>query len=276
MSTIDQLLDRVEVLPPSPALLSKLLMSINDVDANFEEVVNIVELDPALTAKLLQICNSAFFGPAEPILNVRAAVNHAGYQAVYLLIAMIKGNESFKVAAAQLEAAQLWRHSLVTAYATRFLAEATEGDPGTAFTAGLLHDIGKIVMLKSNPDHYRVLLKRAKEARTSPFDFEIASHRFSHAEVGAALLERWELPETLVQATTFHHHFYNASQTQKESARVHLGNVMAHGNDYDGAVSSQASQAAFAMLELAPERYRECADRLGEQMPLVELMCGIG
>jgi putative nucleotidyltransferase with HDIG domain len=273
MSTIDQLLDKVEILPPSPALLNKLIVSINDVDANFDEVVNLVEMDPGLTAKLLQICNSAFFGPPEPIVTIRVAVNEVGYQAIYLLVAMIKGTETFKIAAANNEASQIWRHSVLTAYATRFIAEATQGDSGAAFTAGLLHDIGKVVFLKGNPEHYRIILKRAIEARTSPFDFEIASHGFSHADVGAALLQRWELPAPLVNGVTFHHNFMNAGRSQTDAARIYLGNAMVHRDEYDPQTTGLASGTALEILKLTPECYQDCARQVTENMPLVEQIC---
>jgi putative nucleotidyltransferase with HDIG domain len=275
MSTIDQLLERVEILPPSPALLNKLLASINDVDANFDEVVNLVEMDPSLTAKLLQICNSAFFGPSEPIVTIRTAVNEVGYQAIYLLVAMIKGTETFKVSAASNDASQIWLHSVITAYATRYIAEATQGDSGATFTSGLLHDIGKVVMLKANPDHYRIILRRAAEARTSPFDFEIASHGFSHADVGAALLERWHLPASLVNGVAFHHNFINAGHAQADAARIYLGNILAHGKEYDPQTTGLQADAAREILNLTPDRYQDCARRLAETIPLVDHICGL-
>jgi len=92
MKEVQELFSKIEVLPPSPSLLPKLLPALADVNANFDEVVEIIELDPALTAKLLQICNSAFFGPANPVTEVRQAVNQAGYQSVYLLVAMLNGS----------------------------------------------------------------------------------------------------------------------------------------------------------------------------------------
>jgi len=275
MSTIDQLLERVEILPPSPALLNRLLVSISDVDANFDDVVNLVEMDPGLTAKLLQICNSAFFGPPEPIVTTRAAVAEVGYQAIYLLVAMLKGADTFKVAAASNESSQIWRHSVSTAYATRYIAEATQGEPGMAFTAALLHDIGKVVFLKGNPDHYRIILKRAVEARTSPFDYEIASHGFSHADVGAALLERWHLPRSLINGVTFHHNFLNAGRAQADAARIYLGNLLAHGKEYDPQTTGQQAGAAMEILNLTPEEYQACGERVAETIPLVDHICGI-
>jgi len=95
MDKIRDLLDKVEVLPLSPALLAKLLPKLSDVDTNFDEVVEIIAYDPALTSKLLQICNSAFFGTDSDVSTVAEAVNRVGYQSVYLLVAMINGSNCF-------------------------------------------------------------------------------------------------------------------------------------------------------------------------------------
>lgn len=274
METIDQLLDKVEMLPPSPALLSKLMLSINDVDANFDEVVNFIEVDPALTAKLLQICNSAFFGAAEPIVSVRAAVNHAGYQAIYLLVSIIKGSEAFKLpASAGSHAAQLWKHSITTAYAAKFVAEAAQADAGAAFTGGLLHDIGKIVLMKARTEHYKILLKRAADARTSSFDFEVASHGYSHAEVGAALLASWKLPQTLINSIAFHHNPASAGDAQAAAACIYLGNVFAHDKEYDDVTDSLAYKSSVEQLMLGPADIELCLKRVRENWAAVEQMC---
>ena len=95
MEKIRKLLDKVEVLPLSPALLPKLLSKLSDVDTNFDEVVEIIAFDPALTSKLLQICNSAYFGQESEVNSVAEAVSRVGYQSVYLLVAMINGSNCF-------------------------------------------------------------------------------------------------------------------------------------------------------------------------------------
>jgi len=273
MENVAKLLDQIEVLPPSPALLSKLLLAINDVDTNFDEVVNFIEVDPSLTAKLLQICNSAFFGATEPIVTVRDAVSHAGYQSIYLLIAMIQGADLFKLPAAGIDTAQLWKHSVVTAYATKFVAETAQVGTGLAFTGGLLHDLGKIVFIKANAEHYKLLLKRAAEAKKSPFEFEVSSRGFSHAEVGAALLERWELPAPLVRGVAFHHNLANAGQSQSEAACICLGNLLAHGQEYPQAAESQEYREAQEVLRLTPMQIAHCLDQVAAHMAQVEQMC---
>jgi putative nucleotidyltransferase with HDIG domain len=147
MEKIRKLLDKVEVLPLSPALLPKLLSKLSDVDTNFDEVVEIIAFDPALTSKLLQICNSAYFGQESEVNSVAEAVSRVGYQSVYLLVAMINGSNCFPWPSPPgVDAAKLWRHSITTAFNAKFVAESAGTDGNLLFTAGLLHDIGKVIL----------------------------------------------------------------------------------------------------------------------------------
>ena len=152
MDDIRKHLDKVEVLPLSPTLLPKLLPKLSDVDTNFDEVVEIIAFDPALTSKLLHICNSAYFGQETEVHSVAEAVNRVGYQAVYLLVAMINGSGCFPYPSpAGVDSAKLWRHSVLTAFNAKFVAESAGVDGGLLFTAGLLHDLGKIVLGQEQP-----------------------------------------------------------------------------------------------------------------------------
>src|SRR5580692_4947418 len=124
MKDIRELFAKIEFLPPSPSLIPKLLPALADLNSNFDEVVNLIELDPALTAKLLQICNSAFFGSANPVEDVRQAVSQAGYQSVALLAAMIDGGQSFRpLEVPGLSSKVLWKHSVTSAFAAKAVAE---------------------------------------------------------------------------------------------------------------------------------------------------------
>ncbi len=166
MEKIRKLLDSVEVLPLSPALLPKLLPKLSDVDTNFDEVVEIIAFDPALTAKLLQICNSAFFGHESEVTTVAEAVNRVGYQAVYLLVAMINGSNCFPCPSpAGVDAGKLWQHSITTAFNTKFVAESAGLDGNQLFTAGLLHDIGKVILGQAQAQAAAGLFRNAVRCR---------------------------------------------------------------------------------------------------------------
>src|ERR1017187_3533362 len=197
MEKIRKLLDKVEVLPLSPALLPKLLPKLSDVDTNFDEVVEIIAFDPALTSKLLQICNSAYFGQESEVNSVAEAVSRVGYQAVYLLVAMINGSNCFPMPSPPgVDAPRLWQHSITTAFNTKFVAESAGADGNLLFTAGLLHDIGKVFLGRVHPEEAAELFR--KRSGAASVERETKTFDSTHPEVGAALLERWKLPAQLV------------------------------------------------------------------------------
>jgi putative nucleotidyltransferase with HDIG domain len=274
METIKQLIESVEILPPAPNLLSKLLVAINDIDANFDEIVNFIELDPSLTAKLLQICNSAFFGTEDPLVDVRDAVSRIGYQAIYLLVSMIKGSESFRLPPNhKKDAAALWKHAVVTAYASQFVAMAAGANASLAFTGGLLHDIGKVVFFKSGGDYYKLLMKKASDARTSSYEFEISAYGFSHADVGQSLLRQWVLPETLIESVKFHHTPDQAGAHESAAACLYVGNVLAHGFDYPKSHELPLFIHCQTVLNLTEHDIEHCNEQLKANWARVEQMC---
>jgi putative nucleotidyltransferase with HDIG domain len=274
MDDILPLLDKVEVLPPSPSLLPRLLPALMDVDANFDEVVEMIALDPALTAKLLQICNSAFFGATEPVTNVRDAVSQAGYQAIYLLAAMISSGDCFQMpASASLDGKRLWKHSVTAAYGAKFAAESAGAESGLLFTAGLLHDIGKVVLIRAHGEEYGLLRLRALQTGASPLQAEIKRYDYSHAEVGACLLGRWQLPAPLVAAVRFHHNPSGAGESQRLAACVCLGNYLAHTEEQSAATGLPDFKSALALLNLEAGEVDRWRQRIREYRSLMEMMC---
>ena len=274
METIKQLIGTVEILPPAPNLLSKLLVAINDIDANFDEIVNFIELDPSLTAKLLQICNSAFFGTEDPLVDVRDAVSRIGYQAIYLLVSMIKGSESFRLPSGyKKDAAALWKHAVTAAYASQFVAAAANTNSSLAFTGGLLHDIGKVVFFKAGADYYRLVMKKAADARTSSYEFELSAYGFSHADVGQSLLLQWGLPETLVESVKFHHAPDKAGAHERAAACLYVGNALAHGSEYSKSHEQPLFIHCQTVLNLTEHDIETCNEQLKANWARVEQMC---
>ncbi len=227
MDKIRQLLDKVDVLPLSPALLPKLLPKLSDVDTNFDEVVEIIAFDPSLTSKLLQICNSAYFGQESEVTSVAEAVNRVGYQSVYLLVAMINGSACFPSPSLPgVDATKLWQHSLTTGFNAKFVAESAGLDGNLLFTAGLLHDLGKVILGQDQPAAVGGLYRSPSDASTLAREIEIFG--CAHPEVGAALLERWKLPVQIAGAVRHHHDPKTADGFAPLAACVNVANLLTH------------------------------------------------
>ncbi len=267
MDKICHYLEKIEVLPPSPTLLPKLLPKLSDVDANFDEVVAIIAVDPALTSKLLQICNSAYFGHESEVSSVSDAVQRIGYQAVYLLVAMINGSACFTAAAAGgVDAAKLWRHSVFAAFNAKFVAESAGADGSLLFTAGLLHDLGKVILGREPlpaPDLFRRPSDPASLAQ------ETGLFGFTHAELGAALLEQWKLPAPIVAAVRHHHQPMQPSGLDRFAAFVAVGNFVAHGQEDPEILERPELATTLAQLGLSREHVQRWNERLRDHQSLV-------
>jgi putative nucleotidyltransferase with HDIG domain len=271
MEKIRKLLEKVEVLPLSPALLPRLLPKLSDVDTNFDEVVEIIALDPALTAKLLQICNSAFFGLETPASTVSEAVSQVGYQSVYLLVAMINGSNCFPCPTpAGVDAAKLWQHSIAVAFNTKFVAESAGQDGNLLFTAGLLHDIGKVVLGQVQPPGSGAI--RLVPTTGATTERELMLFGCSHAEVGAALLERWKLPLQLVAAVRFHHDPIEAQGFKSTAACVALGNLLTHSELHPALVDGPEFKTALGVVKLEADQIPRWRERLREHQSLIDGM----
>jgi len=222
MKSIDELLRSFDFLPPAPQILPQLLSALAEPDTDLSRVVDLIAFDPALTAKLLQTCNSAFFARSRPVDDVAEAVNRLGFQAVYRTVAVVAGAHCLRPTEAKgLDPESLWRHSVTTAFAAQFIAEDVQVEGGMLFTAGLLHDIGKIVL--------------AAAAARGRWDASVVSPRPGangqdtlHAEVGAKLLEFWKFSAPLSASVRFHHNPAEGGQWTRLAACLALANQLSH------------------------------------------------
>ena len=206
MEAIYKLLQEVKVLPPSPQVLPKVLEALRHEQTTLEEVGELISLDPALTAKLLHYCNSVYFSGREPVSSVPEAIGRVGFQMIFALVSAVSGSKSFNPPAnSGLDGIQLWKHSLTTAFGCKFIAEDIDAESNLLFTAGLLHDIGRVVLAEAKGAEYGQLLANAARTGTKAVELEKSAYGFTHAEVGACLMETWKLPEALVQGVRFHH-----------------------------------------------------------------------
>ena len=150
---IDRLLDQIDRLPPAPRVLPRVLSALSDTETDVNQVVDLVAIDTILTAKLLRACNSVFFGSSQPVDDVSEAVQRLGFQTVCRTVAAISGAHCLKSSGADgPHADRLWRHSVTAAFAAQFIAQDAALDSALLFTAGILHDLGKVILGSTGTD----------------------------------------------------------------------------------------------------------------------------
>ena len=230
MNELDSYINRVKRLPPAPRVLPQLLQLLREPEVPSEKVVNLITYDPALTASVLQLCNSAFFGLSTPVSNLTEAVSQIGFQQIYQLV--VAASSSRTLAPPQkgyaIDQGQLWKHSVTAALAAQLLARAQGEDDGVVFTAGLLHDLGKIILSEALERNYDDLLAEAKNTDTPLLDIERKILGVDHAQVGGRLLDRWKFPANMVAAVWFHHTPRAAGEHERLASYIYFGNVIAH------------------------------------------------
>ena len=202
----------MELVPPLPHVVAELLREVQDEHATAASVATIAAHDPSLAAGLLRTVNSSAFGLTRKVTAVAEAVSYMGFSAVKSMVLRLQLDRTLNVAAAAVDPVtaadveDVWVHSLVVSYVADALAErVSDADRGLAATLGLLHDLGKLVVLSRFPDEAKRLRAAPTVANEGQLDREARVLGVDHAALGANLAGRWGLPGDLVRAIRWHH-----------------------------------------------------------------------
>lgn len=243
---------QVRTLPPGPRILSQLLLMLRKPDVDSTEVVRLITFDPALTAKVLQRCNSAIYGLTRPVYDLEEAVVRLGFNQVYKLVALVVGEAALSSPqdGYGIGAGELWQHSAATAVAAKLIAGINSGDENLLFTAALLHDIGKLVLSASLEGNYESVLRETEHSGHTLLEAEKMILGVDHAELGGSILEEWNFPESLVRAVRFHHTPLAAAPYENLASSIYVANIIAHLAGLGPGFQSFALQADPAPAEL--------------------------
>lgn len=192
-------------MPSLPEVLTKVQKAMQSEDVSIEQIANLIGHDTALVAQVLKVVNSAYYSLPKEIVEVKMAIAFLGINEVYRIILTLSAINSLADGDTK-EFSKIWLHSLYTALCARHLSQKFEPfiSPGELWTAGLLHDIGKLVYLKFFPEHFKALAKHSEESGVT---FSEAERHFdlpTSAYFGVLLSERWRLPAKVREACRCH------------------------------------------------------------------------
>ncbi len=231
--TATEIISQVKELPMVPQTARKMAALLNQPDSHREDLIQTLHCDNVLTAKLLRVCNSAHIGLRSPVASIDQAVLLLGDNTIYRMVCALSfgGAMGFAAPGHAVEANGLWSHSLSTGMGAEYLTEFEGyGDfqPSMAFTAGLLHDIGKLVLNQVLTPKSRTEIRALMSHDTlSRVEAEGVVLGANHAQVGACLLQKWGLPEVIVEAVA-NHHAPIVQPVVLLSAVVYLANFAVH------------------------------------------------
>ena len=220
-------------LPTLPRTYQALTLALANPDTPLHHIAQIVELDVGLSAKILQLVNSAFFGMARSITNIQNAVNYLGISTLKSLVLSVEIFRVFapKRAVEGFSLESLQRHARLTAYIAARLP-VPKHLVEIATVAGMLHDVGKLILAWKLPQRFEELLAERQEEQCPLYKVEEREYGFSHAEIGAYLLGLWGLPYAVVEAVALHHApNRTAHRTFDAASAVYIANLLAKEQD---------------------------------------------
>lgn len=220
-------LRKLEGLPTLPPIVQKLNLMIEDERTSLHQIADLIEKDQVITTKVLRLANSAFYGFPRKVSTVNQAMMLLGLNVLKILIMT---SSIFDII--HKEDVGLWEHSVGVAACAKIIAEKTEiKDPQEIATAGLLHDLGRVIEMVSLREEYKEIIALISQGE-DPLMAERKVLGLDHAEIGSFLMRQWNLPERLIEAVSAHHQLELSKKFRKESACLHLSDVLVHARGY--------------------------------------------
>jgi len=212
----------LRLLPPFPAVASRVIALVNSDDSATTQISEIIRMDPSFTAEILRVANSALFGTTREIRSVALAVCRLGLDRLKAMATMVAINSIIKPALRIEGLRRFWIHSLVSAILTEESARACGGPVESAYTAGLLHDLGTLGLMAAYPEEYNRMLEVSRDYGFDLIQAERDLFEIDHCSAGTYLSEEWNFPEEIGVAIA-KHHFDPVPGSKSVSGLVRVG-----------------------------------------------------
>ncbi len=263
-------IEQVGELPTLPHVVQKLASMIGRPNVSAEEIGDLIGKDQVLSAKVLRLANSPFYGFPARIASVPHAVVVLGLNVVKGLTLCATAFDMMKNAGMH----ELWRHSLGVAITAHILgAKAALKNPEEVFVAGLLHDIGKVVLYVKWPDVGQQVIAVTRKTSRSLLETEQELFNVTHGDVGGWLAAAWHLPTSLLEPILYHHQPAAAQEASLQTAIVHVADVLvkglACGNPGDLLVPPLSRQA-WDLVGLDAQSLRDCLAKATEEFKTID------
>lgn len=231
---LEDLIDGTVNIPTIPTVLTEITNIFNSPDGSAKQAAAVIEKDPAIATRVLRLVNSSFYGLKNPVSNINLACSILGLKVIKNIVVQATVLQTFGSSPEirGFDAKWLWDHSFKTAVACRMLAERSPVGAGLgkddAYTCGLIHDIGKLILIDSQTDRFGDALRIAKQNKVPLAKAEGEAFGFNHAHVGGLLANRWKLAPAVQAAVMYHHSPATNPEDWARGFLVKAANTFAH------------------------------------------------
>ncbi len=261
--------ENINTLPTVPGVLKRLSTVIEKPRITIVEISNFISNDPALTTKVLKMVNSAIYGFPGRIASVSHATMLLGLNVIK---GLLLGVSVFELM--QKTMSGLYEHSLACAIASRVIAQKKNlKEPEEVSVAGLLHDIGKVILMLQFSKEYEAAMKEAEEKKISIYDAEKNQFNATHADVGGWLAEKWRFPRNLIEVIEFHHRPALAKNAPMETAIVHMADLLVRARGFGFAGEHfvpEVNAVAYDLLKLSDQDIKDILREMEDNMEAAE------
>jgi putative nucleotidyltransferase with HDIG domain len=229
---LKQRIDTMNGLPAMPGTYARLSRALENTEVTVEEIVDIIEYDAAISSRILRTVNSGFFGRPQRISEIKSAISFIGFKLLKILVLSVEvfGKNTFKNLPSNYSVLEEQQHAIFVAnIASRIAVDFA--DVHDAFMAGLLHDIGKLVIASEMPDHYRQIRRKMDDEGLSFYSAEVKlNYSLKHTEIGAYLPNLWGFPCPVIEAIAHHHQPWLLEEQSQLGLPgiLYIANVLAH------------------------------------------------
>ena len=268
-------------LPTMPEVLVKLNEIMSDPATTAPDIAKVVSADPSVATNILRIVNSAYYGLQVRVSSVSLAISVMGFnmtKKVALKAAVFStfGHRREKIQ--HFDPSSFWKHAVFVGVAARTMAESSKvfadmhGED--AYIAGLLHDIGKIIMMEKSASQYLAMLRKSAQSGRSEAEAELEDFGFTHADVGSVLAIKWSLPEDLAIAIRYHHAPARDPFHRSLSSLIHLADQLAWRAQMPstlGTTIAPLDHEVYDQIGLSPEQVEELLPQIHDDFAASEL-----
>jgi putative nucleotidyltransferase with HDIG domain len=276
MNTKDQVAAKISSFKTLPATAQRLLMVAGSPESDIHEVTKVIEYDPALTANVLRAANSAYIGLSTVVTSLTEAMLRLGTKFIYQVAvsSLVYSNVKRPASGYDLSAEELWRHSAAVGIMSDALSKLLKiKDAGAIYTAGLLHDMGKIAMGEFVFESFDEIQAKVDSDNMTFEEAENEVLGVDHAEIGAMIAEHWNLPKAIVETIRWHHKPSAATEQSPAIDVVHVADAVCvmqgFGLGRDG-MQYRSDEAASARLDLTSAVLEQATIQLLDALTTIE------
>lgn len=269
-----RIVENIDQLPSLPSVVTKLIEVINSPDSSAEDAASLIERDPALTSKMLRLANSAFYGMPRAVSSVSSAVVILGFNAIRSLVLSASLVKMFSHGDnGAFDKRRFWLHSIFTAMGSRIVIrhfmQIKMMDPESAFCAGILHDIGRLIFDQFVPGDYRKVCEHAVGEGIPLIEAENAIMGINHSDIGRIIADKWALPLDLEYSIVHHHTPEKTDKITDLISAVHIADGIVHDMGV-GTIPKESKpaqwEAAREILKLDDPAYEKICGRLKDEV----------